>query len=132
MKASGMNHVVLWLAIGCAGACGAVARYGVVEWTARHLRVRFPLATFFINITGAFALGLVFTVGVGHVATLASTRVILGTGFLGGYTTFSALSFESYALARRGHTLQAWLDAGGTVLAGVVAVSAGILLGHVL
>lgn len=127
-----MNHVALWLAIGFAGACGAVARYGVVEWAARHMRFRFPIATFLINITGAFALGLIFTLGVGHVAALASTRVILGTGFLGGYTTFSTLSFEADALARRGHTLQAWLDAGGTIVAGVVAVSAGILLGHAL
>lgn len=127
-----MNHVALWLAIGCAGACGAVARYGVVEWTARHVRVRFPIATFVINITGAFALGVIFTASLGHIATLASTRVILGTGFLGGYTTFSTLSFEADTLARRGHTLQAWLDAGGTLVAGVVAVIAGILLGHAL
>lgn len=127
-----MNQVVLLLGIGIAGALGAASRYGVAEWVARRWRGRFPAATFVINVTGAFTLGVLMSAGAGDAAGLTSLRTVLGTGFLGGYTTFSTLSFETHALARRGHTALAWLNAAGTLCAGIVAVAAGIALGHLI
>jgi CrcB protein len=125
-----MHPLLLILAIGVAGALGAVARYAVAAWMARRWRGHFPLSTLAINVTGAFALGLVLTAGAGHV--IAPLRVVLGTGFLGGYTTFSTLSFETQALARRGYAMHAWLNALGTLGVGLLAVAAGIALGHAL
>ena len=76
--------------IGLLDALGAVARYLMVEWMARWRRKPFPLAIFIINISGAFLLGLL-TTAFASPAEL-NTRLLLGAGFLGGYTTFSTLS----------------------------------------
>lgn len=121
------------VAIGCAGALGAAARFGIVEWMARRWGSVFPLPTFLINITGAFALGVVLTMPVGdHPGTARLLASVLGTGFLGGYTTFSTLSFETHRLSRRGHSFHAWLNALGTLAAGLAAVGVGIIVGHYL
>ena len=122
----------LVLLLGCAGALGAAARYGVAEVTARRWRGRFPLATLLINIGGAFALGLLLSAGSAHSAALNTWRAVLGTGFLGGYTTFSTLSFETHRLARRGYHRHAWANALGTLLLGIAAAALGIAAGHVI
>lgn len=124
--------VGLVLLLGCAGALGAAARYGMVELTARRWSSHFPLATLLINVGGAFALGLLLTVGPAHSSALNAWRTVLGTGFLGGYTTFSTLTFETYSLARRGHHWHAWANALGSLLLGVAAAAAGIALGRAL
>jgi CrcB protein len=113
--------------IGLLGALGAVARYLTVEWMARWWRKPFPLAIFLINISGAFVLGFLTTAFASP--TQLNTRLLLGVGFLGGYTTFSTLSYETVALARRGDSLYAWMNAGGSLLAGVVAAFLGMSLG---
>ncbi len=113
--------------IGMLGALGAVTRYLTVEWMARWWRKPFPLAIFLINISGAFLLG-VLTTAFASPAQL-NTRLLLGVGFLGGYTTFSTLSYETVALARRGDSFYAWMNAGGSLLVGVVAAFLGMSLG---
>ena len=115
------------IGIGMTGALGAATRYLLVEWVALRWRKPFPLATFVINISGSFALGFLTTAFAA--AAGLETRLLLGTGFLGGYTTFSALSFETVALARRGESAHAWLYVGGSVVAGVVAAMLGMALG---
>jgi fluoride exporter len=122
-----MSGLVITLGVGATGALGAAARYLFVEWIARWPVRRFPLATFLINITGAFALGFLTTAFAS--AAQLDTRLLLGVGFLGGYTTFSTLSYETFALGRRGESLYAWLNVGGSLLAGVVAAALGLALG---
>ena len=118
------------LLLGVAGALGAVARYTLAEWMARRWQGVFPVATLVINVTGSFALGVLLSVGLG--AAQAPLRAVLGTGFLGGYTTFSALSYETHTLARRGHSALAWLNVLGSLGTGVLAVAAGIVVGRAL
>lgn len=120
------------LLLGCAGALGAAARYAVVELAGRRWRGRFPVATLFINVAGAFALGVLLTAGTRGPAMPAVWRSVLGTGFLGGYTTFSTLSFETSSLVRRGHHVHAWANTLGTLLLGVTAAALGIAAGHLL
>lgn len=127
-----MSPVVTLLALGIAGACGAVARYAVAEWASCFWQGAFPLATFLINISGAFALGLLLTAGGSHPLISTHLRAILGTGLLGGYTTFSTLSFESTSLARRGQSLHAWGNAAATLFVGAAAAAAGMALGSLL
>lgn len=122
----------LVLLLGSAGALGAATRYGVVELAARRWRGHFPLATFVINVGGTFALGFLLSAGAAHSPSLGIWRSELGTGFLGGYTTFSTLSFETSNLARRGHHGHAWANALGTLLLGVAAAALGIAAGHLL
>lgn len=124
-----MSPLVTLLALGVAGACGAVARYAVAEWTARFWQGSFPLATFLINVSGAFALGLLLTAGGSRPLIATQLRAILGTGLLGGYTTFSTLSFETTTLARRGHGRHAWGNAVATLIGGAAAAAAGMALG---
>jgi len=95
------------VAIGLAGALGALARYGVEGAIARRT-TSFPWATFVVNVSGSFLLGLVVTLLGERVAVAPWVRSALAIGFLGAYTTFSTLSLESYRL----------LEARSYVLAG--------------
>ena len=116
------------LLLGLAGATGAAARFAFSEWATRREKGSFPLATLLINVTGAFALGLLTTAG-GTGGALAQARLVLGTGFLGGYTTFSTLSYDTHSLFRSGQTRAAWLNALGSLGIGVAAAALGLWCG---
>jgi|SRR5690242_13634543 fluoride exporter len=111
--------------LGLAGGLGAATRFAFAEWATKRWQASFPLATLLINVTGAFALGLLTTAA----SASAETRLLLGTGFLGGYTTFSTLSYDSHSLFRSGQTRAAWLNMFGSVALGVVAAALGLLSG---
>jgi CrcB protein len=116
------------LLLGLAGATGAAARFAFSEWATRREKGSFPLATLLINVTGAFALGLLTTAG-GQSGALAQARLVLGTGFLGGYTTFSTLSYDTHSLFRSGQTRAAWLNALGSLGIGVASAGVGLWCG---
>lgn len=122
-----MSGLALVIALGAMGALGAGSRYLIVEWVAHRWRKPSPLAILFINVTGAFLLGFITTAFA--VPAQLDTRLLLGTGFLGGYTTFSTLSFETFSLGRRGDTLYAWLNVMGSLVAGLLAAALGMFLG---
>src|SRR5262249_38509922 len=83
----GMNRFLL---VAAGGAVGACARYAVALGVAAFWRREFPLATFLVNITGCFVLGFVSALFTGHAGFDTEWRLLLGTGFVGAYTTFSA------------------------------------------
>ncbi len=118
--------------LGLAGACGAAVRIAISEWLTKHMPGRFPLATLLINVTGAFALGLLLTAGGAHDVIVAQTRLLLGTGFLGGYTTFSTLSYDTHSLYRRNQRRAAWLNTIGSLAIGIAAAALGIALGSLV
>lgn len=119
------------LALGLAGATGAAVRFACAEWVTRRWQGTFPLATLLINVTGAFALGLLMMAGESSGA-LAQTRLLLGTGFLGGYTTFSTLSYDTHSLFRSDQTRAAWLNALGSLVIGIAAAALGMWCGSLL
>ena len=114
--------------LGLAGGLGAATRFAFAEWATKRWQASFPLAMLLINVTGAFALGLLTTAA----SASAETRLLLGTGFLGGYTTFSTLSYDSHSLFRSGQTRAAWLNMLGSVALGVVAAALGLLSGALI
>ena len=107
------------------GAAGTLSRYGVDEaFVGDGL---FPLATFMVNVVGAFALGLLVAALLTHESD--TLRLLIGTGFLGGFTTYSALALETDVLLRGDHVAVGLAYAVGSALAGVAAAIAGIAIG---
>ncbi len=114
--------------VGLAGALGAVCRYILGRFVAERANAQFPLGTFCINLSGAFVIGLLFALASRKLIS-STLQVILATGFLGGYTTFSTMSWESIQLARGGSTRAGLLYLGGSCLLGLLAATVGLMLG---
>jgi len=120
------------LAVALAGALGALARYGLDGFVARRAPGAFPWGTFAINITGSFALGVLFTLFTERVSVDAWIGSGLTIGLLGAYTTFSTLSLETFRLLEDGATGLALANAFGSLGAGLAAVYGGVVLGRAL
>jgi CrcB protein len=119
------------VAILLAGALGSVARF-VVDGAIKHRRATtFPWATLVINVTGSLLLGFLAGLVIYHSAP-SEWQAILGTGFCGGYTTFSTASVETMRLAERREGLAAVANAVGSVIASVVACAAGLALAWII
>lgn len=119
---------VLILFVGLAGSLGALARYLLGRYIAERVSSQFPSGTLLINVTGAFVIGLLFTLATRNFISVP-LQTILATGFLGGYTTFSTMSWEGVQLARGGSTPLSLLYLGGGVLLGLLAAALGMALG---
>lgn len=113
------------------GAFGTLARDGTDRWLGSSGGV--PISTFVVNIVGAFVLGVLLEWMSGRgpgARRRRATRLLVGTGFLGGFTTYSALAVETDGLLRDGRLGLALAYAAATVVLGLVASLAGILLGR--
>ena len=108
-----------------AGGVGAAVRFMVDGLIRQRVKTAFPWGTMLINVTGSFALG--FLAGLvmrGHAP--GSLFLILGTGFLGGYTTFSTASLETIRLIQSGRTGLALINGLGSMAASVLSAAAGV------
>jgi CrcB protein len=114
--------------VGCAGALGALARYLIGRVLAERTGSTFPWATLLINVSGAFLIGLISGLTTRHVAN-PLTQTVLATGFLGGYTTFSTMSWETVQLVRGGSRRRGILYLSGNVIPGLLAAFLGLLVG---
>jgi fluoride exporter len=118
--------------IGIAGALGAIARYGLEGVVSRRSGSAFPWGTFIVNVSGAFALGLVFTVLTERFMFAPWVRSTLTIGFLGAYTTFSTLSLETLRLFEGGSYLLAFVNSVGSLATGLLAVYGGVVVGRTI
>ena len=124
-----MERMLPVLLVGTGGFVGSVVRYLLGTWISTAFGARFPLGTFVINVTGAFVLGVVGTVvGDRLVRFPDELRLLVGIGFLGGYTTFSTFAMESHALLEDGEWLRALVNLVGSPLLGVLAAHLGVML----
>ena len=117
----------LWVALG--GALGAMGRYGLAGW----INARYgpgPLGIFIVNVSGAFLIGFVMALTDEHVSVSPDVRRFLTVGILGGYTTFSTWMYETHQLAEAGDITRAILNIGGSLLAGLLAVCLGVIVGR--
>jgi CrcB protein len=120
-----------WVALG--SSLGGMSRYWVSGVVGNWIGQRFPWGTIIINITGSFVIGIFFALTLPE-GRLNTSRILVSQlvmyGICGGYTTFSSFSLQTLTLARDGQ----WLLAGGNVMISVVAcllaVWAGFLLGE--
>jgi CrcB protein len=126
-----LSSIALTGLIGLAGAMGALMRYVLGRFVAERAGSPFPLGTLLINVSGAFLIGITFAATSHHLIS-SSVQAILATGFLGGYTTFSTMSWEGVQLIRGGSPWTSMLYLAGTVALGLLAVVLGYSLGSVI
>ena len=112
------------------GAVGSGLRYLLSGVLLLRSGSPFPVGTLLVNITGCFALELLLAVATGTARVSHETRLLLGTGLLGGFTTYSSFNSESLALFRQGATATAILYMSATLLGGLAAGVAGALAGR--
>ena len=119
------------LIVGLGAGLGGVGRYLLQGWILERTGPSI-LALFVINLSGAFALGLVTTLAVERNLISPDIRLLLTTGFLGGYTTFSSWMLESFQLLETGNILRASVNIIGSAAVGLVAVYLGIVAGRIV
>jgi CrcB protein len=120
-------HPGILAAIGAGGFIGTLARYQVgLAWPTPT--GRFPAATFTINTTGAFAIGALVVVILDRFPASRYLRPFVVVGGLGGWTTMSTLAVEAVTLADGGRWPIAAAYLGASLIAGIVAVVAGMAL----
>jgi fluoride exporter len=118
------------LVIAAGAAVGANLRYAISAWAARQWGTSFPYGTMLINVSGSFAIGLVMVLLSSRLAIGTLWRPLLVTGLLGGFTTFSAFSYETYMLMASGSWPTAALNILGSVGLGLVGMILGVGLGR--
>jgi fluoride exporter len=114
----GMNQLLI---VGLGGCVGSIARYKLSGLLLHHsIEWRFPLGTFAVNVLGCLIAGVLAGLIERHDLFSAETRLLLFTGFLGGFTTFSAFGVETMFLLRRG---EVWVAVSYVVLSVIVGLA---------
>jgi CrcB protein len=122
----GFKQVVI---VAFGGAIGSVIRYKLGGFALHHTQSwAFPVSTFSVNLAGCFAIGILAALVEHHDLFSPSIRLLLFTGLLGGFTTFSAFGYESVFLLRRGLLSVAAGYVLLSVVGGIIAVGLGMNL----
>lgn len=116
-----------WLLVFLGGGMGSLARHGLSRFGLALLGPGFPWWTLAVNVSGSFAIGLLAGL-FGAFETGHNARLFFVTGFLGGFTTFSAFSLDALTLWERGAPLQTCLYILGSVILSLVAAALGLML----
>ena len=112
---------ILLVALG--GAMGSVARYKLSGYVLQHtIDWRFPAGTFAVNVLGCLVAGFFAGLAEKHDFFSQEVRLLLFTGLLGGFTTFSAFGLETMYLLRRGDLAVAGANIVLSVIAGLLAL----------
>ncbi|HKY60118.1 MAG TPA: fluoride efflux transporter CrcB [Gemmatimonadota bacterium] len=124
-----MRERTIILVVAAGGALGAVLRYLLSGWAQALGGARFPWGTLAVNVLGSFVIGLLMAAFLEHATTSPITRAFWVIGVIGGFTTYSAFSYETVTLL----TVGDWTAGGANVLAnlvlGVTAAFVGVRLG---
>jgi fluoride exporter len=116
---------ILW--VGLAGTLGAVARFSVDGAMRSRATTTLPIGTLTINLTGSLLLGILTGLITFHAAPSTLT-LVAGTGFCGGYTTFSTASFETVRLAQQTRAYRAAMYSAVTLIGSIAAAAVGMAL----
>ena len=118
------------LAVAFAGALGSVARYGVDRGIEQHTDPVFPLSTFVINVAGSLVIGFAVPVLVDRLHAPSWVSLAVTFGLVGGFTTFSTFSYETFELLELHRYALAFANVAASSVFGVVAVAIGQAVGH--
>jgi CrcB protein len=120
----------MWIGVG--GFVGSVSRYGIALWSARVFGSNFPYGTLIINIGGSLLMGVMMCIGVKTTILGPTAKLALTTGLLGGFTTYSAFSYETLVLLQQRSWTLATLNIVATVAVCLIAVALGWAFGSVV
>ena len=116
------------LLLGVAGALGSMARYGLSAFVGHWTGNAFPWGIFVVNVLGCFLFGAIWAgLSVFHLLDDAA-RIVLLTGFMGAFTTFSTFLFDSDVMLRNGDWGALALNLVGQIVLGLAALRAGAAL----
>lgn len=121
-------RLVLLAYVAVGGAFGTVARYVLTLVIQQRAGPGFPVATLVVNVTGSLLLGFLMRYGLESATTSPEIRLLMTTGFCGGYTTFSTFSYETARLIEDGD----WRRGLAYVIASVVVSIVGMFGGFAL
>ncbi len=122
-----MNQV---LAIAAGGAIGSVLRFLVSTWVHSFAGRAFPYGTLTVNVLGCLAMGFLFVLFVDRFSDNTVLRAGVLIGVLGGFTTFSSFSIETFNLIEQGAVFKAVLNMAGSLALCMCATWIGVLLGR--
>jgi CrcB protein len=111
---------------------GALSRYYMTIWLSRWLGTSFPFGTFAINLSGALLMGFVATLAVERAIIAPDVQLLVATGFLGSYTTFSTYMLDTAVLLRVGSRVKALFYWTGSAILGWIFLEVGIVLARSL
>lgn len=120
----------LWIGLG--GFLGANARFLVQQWAAARWGADFPYGTMIANVTGSFIIALFLTLITERFLVSPEFRLFVAVGFLGGFTTFSSFSFETFTLLRGSGWWSAGLNFLGNTVLGMIGVILGIIVAQLI
>jgi CrcB protein len=115
------------LGVACAGAIGAVSRYVVDVLVSERSRTNLPVGTLVINVGGSFVLGVLTGLALYH-GLRSTPKIVLGTGFCGGFTTFSTFAWESIALIEARHYRVAFTNVAASLVLPAGAAAIGLAI----
>jgi len=126
------SAVINIIAIAVGAAIGANLRYSLSIWAAQRWGASFPYGTLIVNVIGSFAIGFVLVLATTRLSLSDTARLLIVTGLLGGFTTFSSLSFETYTLVTSGSWRAASLYVLSSFGLGIASVFLGAGIARVL
>ncbi len=121
-----------YLLVAAGGALGSIARFELDGFVLRLASPYFPSGTFVVNVVGCAVFGAIIGLADGRSLLTPTGRLFLLIGLLGGFTTFSTFTFETFQLVRGGEYMRGVLNAAGQVVVGYLAMWAGYILGRVV
>ena len=121
-----------WLMVAVGGGMGSVLRYGAQRIAANYAGPETVMGTLAVNLVGSFILGFLMTLLLVRFPVSADVRIFLTVGLLGGFTTFSTLSYQTVQLLETNSPIAAVGSLAANVILGLAVAYAGILLARAI
>lgn len=130
LDASAIRNLV---AVSLGAIAGALSRYYLTLWFLQRFGIAFPYGTFVINISGCFVMGFFFTLAAERILTISTEiKLLVATGFLGSYTTFSTYGLDTVTLMSAQRFTLALIYWLGSAILGILSVQLGVVLARLL